>query len=132
MGESDSENDEIIVFRTFSDRIEASLAKSKLDAYGIPCFLTEENMANLYPGEQLFFKVRLHVFKEDRTRVSEIFMETSGPTELTCPRCESTRIERDFPKDLTSKTLTGLKVVLFGVFFAHKKVNHCLDCDYEF
>ena len=45
-----TERDDIIVFRKFETSIDANIVKSKLDAYGIPCFLTEENMANLYPG----------------------------------------------------------------------------------
>ena len=45
---------DIVVFRHFDIAIDAHIAKSKLDAYGIPCFLTEENMANLYPDQERF------------------------------------------------------------------------------
>jgi hypothetical protein len=44
------DRDDIIVFQGFDNVIEANITKSKLDAYGVPCFLTEENMASLYPG----------------------------------------------------------------------------------
>lgn len=66
----------IIVYTTFETVIDANLAKTKLDAYGIPCFLTDENLANLYPLS--FFKagqVRLHIFEDDRARVKEVLEE---------------------------------------------------------
>ena len=128
--------DEIVVFRQFNDAIAASIAKSKLDAYGIPCFLTEENMAGLYPGQQgLPFHVRLHVFKKDVVEASQIFMEMQpgfDTNDVICPKCKSKKVERDFPQAFSLKPLNSLMVLFFGVFFPHKKVNHCLDCDYEF
>ena len=41
--------EKIIVFRAYDTVVEANLAKTKLDAYGIPCFLTGENFVGLYP-----------------------------------------------------------------------------------
>jgi len=69
-----TERDEIIVLRKFETSIEANIVKSKLDAYGIPCFLTEENMANLYPGSSslMNFNVRLHLFGRFRKDVAVI------------------------------------------------------------
>ena len=75
----DSANQNIIVYTSFSTAIEANLAKTKLDAYGIPCFLSDENLAGLYPLS--FFKagqVRLHVFEQDAPRVKEILEEQAG------------------------------------------------------
>lgn len=60
------ERDEIIVFRRFENAIDANIVKTKLDANGIPCFLTEENLANLYPLQNfLAMGVRLHLFSKD-------------------------------------------------------------------
>ncbi len=130
-----SEQDDIVVYREYYDNIEASLAKAKLDAYGIPCFLTEENMAGLYPGQQaLPFHVRLHIFRKDADEVSRILTEIHRATEsdIVCPNCHSTRVERDFPKDFSLSPWRSLLGVFFGVFMPHKKVNHCLNCDHEF
>jgi hypothetical protein len=130
------DQDEIIVLKQFDDAIDASIAKTKLDANGIPCFLTEENMANLYPGQNAFaFSVRLHVFKKDVEEASQLLFEGNFHVEVfdtTCPRCQSRKVQRDFPKEFSVKLLGALGVLFFGVFFPHKKVNHCLDCDYEF
>lgn len=128
-----SHNDEIIVYRHYDTVIDANIAKTKLDAYDIPCFLTEENMSNLYPGQQfLAFKVRLHLFSKDEDRAGQILTEikltSDSDTSLVCTKCNSSRIVRDFPKE-SGESLT---FIIFGVLFPHKKVNHCLDCDHEF
>ncbi len=66
-------NSKIIVFRAFDTAIEANLAKTKLDAYGIPCFLSGEAFMNVYPIRNEFFPgVRLHIFENDKLRVLEI------------------------------------------------------------
>jgi hypothetical protein len=125
--------DDIVVFQHFDSAIDANIAKTKLDAYGIPCFLTEENMANLYPGQSLYaFKIRLHLFATDRERASQILIRENlsidNDSSARCPRCQSHKVIREFPKKLGER----LTFILFGIFFPHKKVNHCLDCDCEF
>jgi len=66
------------VVKTFQTPALAGLAKSKLDAYGIPCFLSEENMGALYPFSMNGFSgIRLHVFKQDLERTKEILEEDS-------------------------------------------------------
>ena len=41
--------EKIVIYQAFDTVMKANLAKTKLDAYGIPCFLTEENFTSLYP-----------------------------------------------------------------------------------
>ncbi len=66
----------IIVFDSYDTSIQASLVKTKLDAYGIPCFLTGENFVNLYPfRNELFSGVQLFIFEKDKDRVVEILVE---------------------------------------------------------
>lgn len=68
--------EKIIILRSFDTVIEANLAKTKLDAYGIPCFLTEEHFTNLYPiRNNIFPGVRLHVFEKDKEKVAEVLRE---------------------------------------------------------
>ena len=124
--------DDIVVLKHFDSAIEANIAKTKLDAYGVPCFLTEENMANLYPGQSLYaFKIRLHLFASDRERAIQVLTRDNLSIQQdgsSCPGCHSARITRDFPKRLAD----SLTIIFFGVFFPNKKVNHCLDCGLEF
>jgi Putative prokaryotic signal transducing protein len=72
------EKGDIVVFRKFENSIDANIVKTKLDAYGVPCFLTEENLSNLYPGQSfLFFHVRLHLFATDVERANQIMEESN-------------------------------------------------------
>ena len=67
------EENKIIVYASFDTVVQANLAKTKLDAYGIPCFLSDENLATLYPfRNQLFTGARLHIFERDKPRVAEV------------------------------------------------------------
>lgn len=131
-------NDAIIVFGQFNNAIDANIVKSKLDAYGIPCFLTEENMANLYPGASTLmnFNVRLHLFRDDAERAHQIIDEknlnVSDDTVMQCPACCSNNIERDFPKKLTLNFTSSLRFLFFGIFYPEKKVSRCADCECEF
>jgi DNA-directed RNA polymerase subunit RPC12/RpoP len=132
------DNDHIIVFQKYDTTIEANLAKSKLDAYGIPCFLTGENMANLYPGASnlMNFNVRLHLFLRDLEKARQVMLENnlrvSDESYTRCPRCGSTNIGRDFPKNMTSGFTSALHFLFFGIFHPGKKVFLCADCEHEF
>jgi hypothetical protein len=68
--------DKIIIYAAYDTAIQANLAKTKLDAYGVPCFLTEENFTGLYPlRNDIFPGVRLHLFEKDVARANEILTE---------------------------------------------------------
>jgi hypothetical protein len=66
-----SDSDKIALLKTFDLVIDAGLAKTKLDAHGIPCFLTNENNAYALPINP-HFSTRLMVFKNDVERAHEI------------------------------------------------------------
>ena len=131
-------SDEIVVFRNFENPIDANIVKSKLDAYGIPCFLTEENMANLYPGASslMNFNVRLHLFAYDIERARNIMEENhlvlDDESTTKCPQCKSRKVERDFPKKFSLTLTSTLNILFFGIFFPHKKIFRCLECEFEF
>lgn len=139
MGQKDlNKDDGIVVFRKFRDPISANIVKSKLDAYGIPCFLTEENMANLYPGASALMNslVRLHLFARDEEAARQILAEShlalDDDSILRCPACHSTNIDRDFPRNLSENTWSALGLLFFGIFSPEKKVYRCGNCDREF
>jgi hypothetical protein len=75
MDKSEKE-DKIIVFKKFESVMAANLAKTKLDAYGIPCYLTNETFSSLYPLP--FMKgveVCLYIFETDSDRVYELIQQ---------------------------------------------------------
>ena len=60
----------------FDQPWKADLAKSKLDAYGIPCIITHSETAYLYPIiNSTIGNVQLAVFETDRERATEILEE---------------------------------------------------------
>jgi hypothetical protein len=126
--------DHIVVFRSYENNMDANLAKSKLDAYGIPCFLSNENAANLYPIQNARFSMRLHIFQNDEEQVRQVLSESVylQDAELTrCPRCGSEKLEWGYTRKITSLFPT----LLFSVFvaiFPPRRVCHCLDCHQEF
>ena len=68
--------EKIIIFRAYDTVVEANLARTKLDAHGIPCFLTDENLTNLYPIRNAIFPgVRLHIFEKDYEEVNSLLEE---------------------------------------------------------
>ena len=84
----------IVVFASYDNVVMANLAKTKLDAYGIPCFLSDENFTSLYPIQnEIFPGARLHIFEEDREQVHDILGDVMAPLKPTsCPKCKSTDI----------------------------------------
>lgn len=132
--------EKIVVFQYFDSAIDANIIKTKLDAYGIPCFLTEENMANLYPGvgyHLMSFRVRLHLLSNDVAEATKILNEESNlnldaDSITACPRCHSHKVERDFPRQTTKRFLPALAAAFLGIFLPFAKVYRCLDCEQEF
>jgi len=130
--EESSEN--IVVFESYDTVTAANLVKTKLDAYGIPCFLSDEHFVNLYPiRNELFPGVRLHIFEKDRQRVKEILTEVTSHSEIEtvhCPKCHSTNITLENKKTgWLDNLLTNL---LLGLFIHPKKVYHCNSCRSNF
>jgi DNA-directed RNA polymerase subunit RPC12/RpoP len=116
----------------------ANLAKTKLDAYGIPCFLTGENFTGVYPlRNDIFPGTRLHIFEKDAERVREVLTEekTSLSGEVQCPQCRSWNVVFE---ESTAGTMGRLFASLFFFLFdmttplPRKKIYHCRDCDTEF
>ncbi len=132
------EHDDIIVYAQFDTAIEANIVKGKLDAYDVACFLSEENMANLYPGNSILsFRVKLHLFAKDQERAKQIlddqtFLTLDSESTIKCLRCHSPRIERDFPRAFDQSVSSSLSVLFFGIFFPERKIYRCQDCEFEF
>ncbi len=131
------QEEEIIVFRGFENSIDANIVKTKLDAYGVPCFLTEENLGNLYPGQNsLIFTIRLHLFAKDKERAQQILEEgnlvVDNEPATACPMCHSCKIERDLPKKMKPELSSIINFFLFGLVFPNQKVYRCQECEYEF
>ncbi len=125
--------DKIIVFESYDTVMAANLVKTKLDAYGVPCFLSDENFVGLYPiRNELFPGVRLHIFDKDRERVEEILGDQhAGEVEtIHCPFCKSENVSiKPMKKGILPELVTSL---MEGLFLHPKEIYHCIECGREF
>src|SRR4051812_48899956 len=125
----EDQQEKIIVFKAYDTVMQANLAKTKLDAYGIPCFLTDENFVGLYPiRNEVFPGVRLHIFERDVDLVKETLVEI--PLERNCPYCQSTNIERELTEE--DGPMRIIAALTSGILFPGQMVFKCQDCQREF
>jgi hypothetical protein len=125
--------DKIVVFREYETSIDANVAKTKLDAYGVPCFLTQENLNTLMAQNPFLFRIKLHIFENDVIHVREVLDELFDyEAHITCPQCESTEIMYSESTKGFNKFAAVAFSFLFHIRMTPKKVHHCLDCRLEF
>jgi tetratricopeptide (TPR) repeat protein len=67
----------MVTLRTYSNPVEAAIAKSRLDDHKILCALADENV-NLYGGGPMAMPIRLLV-AEDQAEEAARILETKGP-----------------------------------------------------
>lgn len=80
--DSTKDTGKIVVFKKYESVIQANVAKTKLDAYGVPCFLTNEHISSLYPLPYMNgMEVGLFIFKEDESRVKELLSDDDVNTD---------------------------------------------------
>jgi hypothetical protein len=121
-------DDRIVVFREFDSAIQANIIKAKLDAFDIPCFLTDEN--NPYPSQPILsLGVRLHVFHEDIDQINVILEEQNlhvSEESLMCPKCGSNHIENV----ASNRILNAIRNAFSHLFSIPE--HTCLRCGKEF
>ncbi|HCW07947.1 MAG TPA: hypothetical protein DGG95_11360 [Cytophagales bacterium] len=126
-----NEEDKIIVFTAFDTIVEANLAKTKLDAYGVPCFLTEENLTSLYPVRMgIFPGVRLHIFEKDADEVRKILEHQIEESFIRCPHCGSVLLEKNY--SAWSKMMASAMLLIGMILPLAPQQYHCNNCGKSF
>lgn len=123
------EQEKIIVIQRFDNLIEANIIKTKLDAFGVPCFLSEENLTSL-TTHLLSGGIRLHIFEQDKDQVLQLLVKDSMHKSeeddlIHCPACRSRRI-----LNMSSRRFEPAQVVRFILQLT--KRHYCLECEAEF
>ena len=72
----EDDSSKIIVYRTYATAYEAYEAKNLLAASGVRAFLSNENMATLYPVFSQDMGVGLLLFEEDREAADRILADS--------------------------------------------------------
>ena len=122
--------EKIIIYAAYDTVMQANLVKTKLDAYGLPCFLTEENFTSWYPiRNDLFPGVRLHVFEKDVERVREVLEDSPLSTDaILCPECNSSNVTIEARENAKDGDLISMLTSLVSI---PRKVYYCHDCKHE-
>lgn len=77
-------SDEWVTIERFLDRVDAQVARSRLEAAGIPALLADEGMGGLF-GYALVRGVRLQVPAADEARAAEVLAEAPEPADEENP-----------------------------------------------
>jgi len=79
-------SEETIVFKVYSNELEASITLAELQVDGIEGYLTNENSTDLFVPE-----FRLHIFQKDYENAKKILIDNK----IICPHCRA-KIGRRF------------------------------------
>lgn len=126
------DENQIIVIKKFDSLIKANIIKTKLDAFGIPCFLTEEHVTHL-TTPILSGGIRLHIFAADKERVTLLLEENhlsnaNDEQIIECPDCKSKKILGTHTDGIHGRMSNAIASTLLGL----TKAYYCLDCGNEF
>ena len=141
--------DSVVFLESFYEPMAANLARTRLEAAGIPCFLSNENLVSLVPlYSPITGGVRLHVRQRDAEAALAILHDepvplATGPDEASfaadapdpvtprCPRCGSSNVAYGPATRNTYGFWSGLISVLLR-FPVRDKRFHCFHCGNEF
>ena len=131
----------IVNLMTCTDNATAAIIQGHLQNEGIPCFLTNQNFTNLYPGMEtkIGTGIQIRIREMDTEKAVQIIRDTypehySNLTRnLTCPRCNSKRI-------ITKFGVSRIKVFLIMILSIFSAVpaskiptySFCKDCNTKF
>lgn len=135
--------DKIVVHSTYYNPIEANIIQTRLADQGIPCFLTDENLATINPlYNQAIGGVKLNVFEKDIARIDAILAESPKDMEmfaeetdtlLRCENCGSTNVGLGQSTKKRFSWWVTLVSILLSIFpFKANRCYHCYDCGHEF
>ena len=143
-----SEN--IIVLESYYEPLAAHLARTRLEAAGIACFLTNENLVSLNRMySPVAGGVRLHVYERDAARALEALREptvmqaTRGgladaptdsetPTGPACPRCGSHEVSYDAAAEPGAAHWFVALLSRLRRYPLQGRAHHCFHCGLNF
>jgi hypothetical protein len=140
-----SEN--IIVFDSYYEPLAAHLARTQLEAAGIPCFLTNENLVSLNRMySPVAGGVRLHIYQRDAARAAEVLRppvvmqavrggQAEPPTEtagVACPRCGSLEVATDAAAQPGAAHWFVALLSRLRRYPIQGRAHHCFHCGLNF
>lgn len=142
-----SQQENIIVLDSYYEPVAAHLARTKLEAAGIPCFLTNENLVSLNRMySPVAGGVRLHVYQRDAAQAAEVLREPpvmrASPGGLaepgsaataTCPRCGSHDVTSAAPTEpVNAASWLATLLARLRHYYAQGQTHHCFNCGLDY
>ncbi|MDR1552473.1 MAG: DUF2007 domain-containing protein [Prevotellaceae bacterium] len=131
-------NETFVIIAKFTTALEANLAKSKLDAADIQCFIDNEN----YLYSRPIGYVNLQVWEKDKEQSlmildldvipSEETDETNCDSDVVCPYCNSGDVNYGINRNRANTFFIAGTFFLQSLPFYSKKIYYCNMCDKHF
>ena len=140
-------DDNIITFEAYYDPMLAHIIRTRLEANGIPCFITDENTIGANPlYNQAVGGVKLKIFEKDLERCREILaaegdlhdkdhfeVDDETNTYVVCPYCASTNVVNISARTPEGEWPTFLDSVSNLINPFHSDKNwYCYNCKHDF
>ncbi len=141
-----SEDDKIVIFESYYDPMLAQIIRTRLEANGIPCFVSDYNTAEIIPYyNQAIGGVKLNVFEKDLDRCHEI-LAIDGDTNdeiypeidhetaavIVCPYCGSNDVKYGTDTEVKFHLPSVLVSFFTGVPVYFRTAWHCFNCGETF
>ena len=144
-----SNPDSVVFLESYYEPMAANLARTRLEAAGIPCFLSNEHLVSLMPlYSPITGGVRLHVRRGDAEAALAVLQheavplatepdeasfaaDAPDPVAPRCPRCGSSNVAYGPATRNTYGFWSGLLSVLLR-FPVRGNRFHCFHCGHEF
>jgi len=127
---------EFVVLNTYSNYIDAHIARGVLEEAGINCWLKDENTVTIDPVlTYAVGGIKVMVVKEQAARARTLLedLRKESKKKTACPQCGSTNIELVSTPRKAMNWLSALTTFFLGEFaIPVDRVYHCFDCGNEY
>lgn len=127
---------EFILLKTYTNYIDAHIARGVLEEAGINCWLKDENTVTIDPVlAYAVGGIKVMVVKEQAARASVLLedLRKESKKKTACPQCGSTNIELVSTPRKARNWLSALITFFLGEYaITVDRVYHCFDCGKEY
>jgi Zn finger protein HypA/HybF involved in hydrogenase expression len=127
---------DFVLLNSYSNYIDAHIARGVLEEEGISCWLKDENTVTIDPIlTNAVGGIKIMVPQSEAPRAWEILSELRKEQKkaVICPQCGSDNTELVSTPRKAINWLSAVSTFVLGDYaLTIDKVNHCFDCKHEF
>ena len=118
---------------TCNNLIDASMIKHYLENEGIPCFLHNEQSANLVPGSVYLVGIKVMVHEQNAKKALRLLNQQEEKKAIVCPVCRSENVQNIKAIGRMKKNLIFLIAFLYAIPAGRMKQKFsCNNCRNHF